>query len=181
MNTNWQGRPGGACLPFRFTQMLRRPSRGMNPGFLRPVEGGVTSASRSTRAFTLIEILVVVAIIGILAATILPQFIGTKHDAKVSAAKAHIAVLANALQRFNLDLDRYPTADEGLKVLVEASAGDNKKWRPYIERLRNDPWGNPYQYRCPGVHNTSSFDLWSRGADGADGGEGDGADIGNWE
>jgi len=153
----------------------------MNPGFLRPVEGGVTSASRSTRAFTLIEILVVVAIIGILAATILPQFIGTKHDAKVSAAKAHIAVLANALQRFNLDLDRYPTADEGLKVLVEAPAGDNKKWRPYIERLRNDPWGNPYQYRCPGVHNTSSFDLWSRGADGADGGEGDGADIGNWE
>ena len=130
----------------------------------------------------MIEILVVVAIIGILAATILPQFIGTKHDAKVSAAKADIAVLANGLQRFNVNMDRFPTPDEGLKVLVDAPAGDASKWRgPYLDRLRNDPWGNSYQYRCPGVHNPASFDIWSRGADGADGGEGDGADIGNWE
>lgn len=137
---------------------------------------------QSSRGFTLIEILVVVAIIGILAATILPQFVGTKHDAKVSAAKADIAVLANSLQRFNLNMDRYPTPDEGLKVLVEPPAGEASKWRgPYIEHIRNDPWGNAYQYRSPGTHHPTSFDLWSRGADGADGGEGEGADIGNWE
>jgi len=137
---------------------------------------------RGSRAFTLIEIMVVVAILGILAATIVPQFIGTKHEARVSAAKAHIAELANALERFNVHMDRYPTADEGLKVLVEAPAGDDKKWRgPYITELRDDPWGNPYQYRYPGIHHPSSFDLWSRGADGVDGGEGEGADIGNWQ
>ncbi len=138
-------------------------------------------ASRS-RGFTLIEIMVVVAILGILAATIIPQFMGTKHDARVSAAKAHIAELEAALERFNVHMDRYPTSDEGLKVLVEAPAGDDKKWRgPYIKQLRPDPWGNAYQYRYPGIHHPTSFDLWSRGADGADGGEGEGADIGNWQ
>ena len=132
-------------------------------------------------AFTLIEIMVVVIIIGILAAAIIPQFMGTTQDAKVSAAKSAIAELESALERFNLHLDRYPTAEEGLKVLVEAPSGDEKKWRgPYIKMLRPDPWGNPYQYRAPGIHHTSSFDLWSRGAGGADGGEGDAADIGNW-
>ena len=138
---------------------------------------------RQTRsgAFTLIEIMVVVVILGILAATIIPQFIGTTQDAKVSAAKSTIAELESSLERFNLHLDRYPTAEEGLKVLVEAPSGDEKKWRgPYIKMLRPDPWGNPYQYRAPGIHHTSSFDLWSRGSGGADGGEGDAADIGNW-
>src|SRR5689334_23153433 len=123
--------------------------------------------------FTLIEIMVVVVILGILAATIIPQFIGTTHDAKVSAAKATIAELESALERFYIHVDRHPTSEEGLKVLVEAPSGDDKKWRgPYIKMLRADPWGHPYQYRNPGVHHTSSFDVWSRGADGADGGEG---------
>src|SRR5437868_11434125 len=86
-----------------------------------------------TRAFTLIEIMVVVVILGILAATIIPQFIGTTHDAKVSTAKANIAELETAVERFNIHLDRRPTTEEGLKVLVEAPAGDDKKWRgPYI-------------------------------------------------
>lgn len=132
-------------------------------------------------AFTLIEIMVVVVILGILAATIIPQFIGTTHDAKVSAAKATIAELESALERFYIHVDRHPTSEEGLKVLVEAPSGDDKKWRgPYIKMLRADPWGHPYQYRNPGVHHASSFDVWSRGADGADGGEGEKADIGNW-
>ena len=132
-------------------------------------------------AFTLIEIMVVVVILGILAATIVPQFIGTTHDAKLSAAKAHISELGAALERLNLHLDRYPTTDEGLKLLVEAPPGDDKKWRgPYVDQVRSDPWGHPYQYRSPGVHHAHSFDLWSRGADGADGGEGQNADIGNW-
>jgi general secretion pathway protein G len=137
---------------------------------------------KSSRGFTLVEIMVVVVIIGILAAAIIPQFIGTTHDAKVSAAKAHVAELESAVERFYVHMDRYPMAEEGLKVLVDAPAGDDaKKWRgPYIKQLRDDPWGNPYQYQNPGTHHPTSFDIWSRGADGADGGEGENADIGNW-
>jgi general secretion pathway protein G len=132
-------------------------------------------------AFTLIEIMVVVVILGILAATIIPQFMGTSSDAKIGAAKSSIAELEAALERFNIHMDRHPTAEEGLKVLVTAPADDDKKWRgPYIKLLRPDPWGTPYQYRYPGVHHPTSFDLYSRGADMAEGGEGDAADIGNW-
>jgi general secretion pathway protein G len=133
------------------------------------------------RGFTLIEIMVVVVILGILAATIIPQFIGTTHDAKVSAAKSTIAELEVALERFFINMERHPTAEEGLKVLVEPPSSDATKWRgPYIKMLRPDPWGNPYQFRYPGVHHPSSLDLWSRGAGGAEGGEGEAADIGNW-
>jgi general secretion pathway protein G len=128
-----------------------------------------------------VEIMVVVVIIGILAATIIPQFIGTTFDAKVSAAKSNIAELENALERFNINLDRHPTTEEGLNALLKAPSGEESKWRgPYIKVLRPDPWGNPFQYRNPGTHHPTSFDLWSRGADGVDGGEGQGADIGNW-
>ena len=138
--------------------------------------------NRNDRGFTLIEIMVVVIILGILAATIIPQFVGTTNDAKISAAKAQISELESALERVYVNMDRYPTADEGLKILVDAPAGDDAaKWRgPYIKQLRKDPWGNDYQYRVPGVHHTSSFDIWSRGSDGADGGEKEAADIGNW-
>ena len=138
--------------------------------------------AKRSRGFTLIELMVVVVILGILAATIIPQFIGTTYDAKVGVAKAHISELENAIEKFNINMDRYPTAEEGLKVLVERPSTDASSWRgPYINQLRNDPWKNPYQYRVPGTHNPSRFDLWSRGADGADGGEGQGADLGNWQ
>jgi general secretion pathway protein G len=137
--------------------------------------------SRSA-GFTLTEIMVVLVVIGILAAAILPQFIGTTHDAKVATAKGNIAELESALGRFYANMDRYPSNDEGLKALVDAPAGEEKsKWRgPYVNQIRPDPWGHPFQYRYPGVRHTASFDVWSRGADDADGGEGDGADIGNW-
>jgi general secretion pathway protein G len=140
---------------------------------------------KTSAAFTLIEIMVVVIILGILAATIIPQFMGTTQDAKVGAAKAQVAELESAIERFYVHMDRYPTAEEGLKVLVDPPAGSetgtDSKWRgPYVKQLRNDPWGNPYQYAFPGTHHPTSFDIWSRGADGADGGEGANADIGNW-
>lgn len=132
--------------------------------------------------FTLVEIMVVVVIMVILAATIIPQFIGTTHDAKVGATKGQVAELESAVERFYVHMDRYPTTEEGLKVLVEAPAGeDAKNWRgPYIKQLRNDPWGNAYQYRYPGTHHPTSFDIWSRAEGGQDGGEGNAADIGNW-
>lgn len=131
--------------------------------------------------FTLIEIMVVVVILGILAATIIPQFMGTTHDARVGTAKANIAELEAAIERFNVHMDRLPTSEEGLKVLVEAPPGETGKWKgPYISMLRPDPWNNPYQYKNPGVRHPQRYDLWSRGADNADGGEGDGADVGNW-
>jgi len=133
------------------------------------------------RGFSLIEIMIVVVVLGILAATIIPQFMGTTTEAKVGAAKSNIAELESALERFNIHMDRHPTTEEGLKVLLQAPSGDESKWRgPYIKILRPDPWGNPFQYRRPGSHHPTSFDLWSRGADNAEGGEGDNADIGNW-
>jgi general secretion pathway protein G len=133
-------------------------------------------------AFTLIEIMVVVVILGILAATIIPQFIGTTHDAKVSTAQSNIAELESAVERFHIHLDRYPDNDEGLQVLVEPPSGEEKRWRgPYIKMLRTDPWDSPYQYQRPGTHKSLPFEIWSRGADGADGGEGEAADIGNWQ
>jgi len=126
-------------------------------------------------AFTLIEIMVVVIILGILAATIIPQFMGTTQDAKIGAAKSQVAELESAVERFYVQMDRYPTPDEGLKVLVDAPANDDdKKWRgPYIKQLRDDPWGHPYQYSYPGTHHPSSFDIWSSGKDGK-------SEIGNW-
>jgi general secretion pathway protein G len=132
-------------------------------------------------AFTLVEIMVVVVIIGILAATIIPQFVSTTQDAKVGAAKADVAQLKNAIERFNIHMDRYPTTEEGLKALVEAPSGEDKKWKgPYLEKVQNDPWGNPYQYRAPSTHRKGFYDVWSRGSDNADGGEEQAADIGNW-
>jgi general secretion pathway protein G len=133
------------------------------------------------RAFTLVELMVVVVILGILAATIIPNFLSSKTEAMEKAAKADIANLENAITRFYLNMDRYPTAEEGLKVLSDPPSSDDKKWRgPYIKEIKPDPWGHPYQYRAPGVHGKNPFDIWSFGADGAEGGEKEAADIGNW-
>src|SRR5687768_14263550 len=115
--------------------------------------------------FTLVEIMVVVVILGILAATIIPQFASSKQDAMINAAKADIANLDNAIERFYINMDRLPTTEEGLKVLAEPPSGEDKKWRgPYIKEVKPDPWGRPYQYRVPGVHGNNRWDIWSLGA-----------------
>ena len=138
-------------------------------------------ASPPSKGFTLIEMMVVVVVLGILAATIIPQFRGATYDAKVGTAKASIAELENAIERYSIHMDGLPTTEEGLSVLVEPPAEQPESWRgPYVKMVRPDPWGNPYQYRRPGIRHPTSFDLWSRGADGVDGGEGEGSDIGNW-
>lgn len=131
--------------------------------------------------FTLVEIMVVVIILGILAATIVPQFGKATQDAKVARARADIAQVETQIELYFLHMDGYLPAEQGLQALVEPPAGNGDKWRgPYLKEVRPDPWGNPYRYRAPGLHGSKTYDLWSTGADGVDGGDGMNADITNW-
>lgn len=132
--------------------------------------------------FTLLEIMVVVVIIGILAALVMPKIISRPDEARVIAAKQDIASLSQALKLYRLDNLRYPVTEQGLQALAARPATTpippNWKAGGYVERLPQDPWGNPYQYLNPGVH--GEIDVFSFGADGVLGGEGTDADIGSW-
>jgi general secretion pathway protein G len=132
--------------------------------------------------FTLLEVMVVVVILGILAALVVPQIIGRPDEARVIAARQDIASLMQALKLYRLDNQRYPTTEQGLQALTAKPATTpvppNWKTGGYVERLPRDPWGNPYQYLNPGLH--GEIDVFSLGADGAPGGEGNNADIGSW-
>jgi general secretion pathway protein G len=134
-------------------------------------------------AFTLIEILVVVAILGILAAIVVPRIMDRPDEAKRVAAKADIAAIVQSLKLYRLDNGFYPTTDQGLAALVQKPASSpvpgNWKQGGYLERLPRDPWGSDYQFLNPGVK--GEIDVFSLGADRARGGEGGGADIGSWE
>ncbi len=138
-------------------------------------------AGNSMRGFTLIEIMVVVVIIGILAALIAPTVISRVDDAQISRVQNDIRAIESALQLFRMDNYRYPSTEEGLRALVERPNDPNiRNWRPYLSSLPRDPWDNPYQYVSPGVRNPD-YDVFSYGADGRPGGEGMNADIGNWQ
>lgn len=136
------------------------------------------------RGFTLIEIMVVVIIIGILAAIVAPNVIGNVDKANITKAKTEIRALESALKLYRLDNFQYPTSEQGLEALVVRPNDPNiRNWNPrgYMERdsLPLDPWGNPYQYLNPG--NNGEIDVYSFGADGRPGGEENNADIGNWD
>ena len=137
---------------------------------------------RGQRGFTLLEVMVVVVILGILAALVVPKIISRPDEARVIAAKQDIASLMQALKLYRLDNQRYPTTEQGMQALLTkpATAPIPPNWKPggYVERLPNDPWGNPYQYLNPGVR--GELDVFSYAADGAPGGEGNDADIGSW-
>lgn len=137
---------------------------------------------RTMRGFTLIEVLVVVVILGILAAVVVPNIMGAPDEARIAKAKQDIRQIESALQMYRLDNFNYPSTQQGLEALVSKPSGDPpaNNWRPggYLRKLPKDPWGNPYQYLSPGVH--GEYDVFSLGADGKPGGEGPAADIGNW-
>jgi general secretion pathway protein G len=136
---------------------------------------------RSTQGFTLLEIIVVVAIIAILAAYIAPKVTGRVDDARIAKAKSDIRVLESSLELYKLDNFVYPSSEQGLEALVNKPSGSNtRNWRDggYIKKLTKDPWGNEYLYAYPGSN--GEFDVSSLGADAAAGGADEAADIGNW-
>ncbi len=133
------------------------------------------------RGFTLIELMVVLVIIGVLAALIVPNVLDRADDARTTAARTDVANLMQALKLYKLDNQRYPTAEQGLRALVSKPTVNPvpPNWKPYVEKLPNDPWGRPYQYLNPGVK--GEIDVMSFGADGQSGGEGKDADIDSWQ
>ena len=138
-------------------------------------------ARRKSRGFTLLELMVVIVIIGVLAALIAPKILDRVVQAKITAAQSDISTLMNALKIYKLDNGRYPSSDQGLQALVaKPTAGTIPgNWKSYLDKLPEDPWHNPYQYANPGVH--GEIDVFSFGADGQAGGTGDDADIGSWQ
>ncbi|MGB6115420.1 MAG: type II secretion system major pseudopilin GspG [Comamonas sp.] len=136
---------------------------------------------RRAAGFTLIELMVVLVIIGVLAALIVPNVLDRADDARVTAARTDVTNLMQALKLYKLDNLRYPTTEQGLQALVAkpTAAPLPPSWRPYLEKLPRDPWGHPYQYLNPGIK--GEVDVMSLGADGQPGGEGKDADIGSWQ
>jgi len=140
------------------------------------------SIRRSIKAgFTLIELMVVLVIIGVLAALIVPNVLDRADDARVMAARTDVNNLMQAIKLYKLDNQRTPTAAQGLQALIaKPTTGPiPPNWKPYLEKLPNDPWGRPYQYLNPGIK--GEVDVMSLGADGQPGGEGKDADLGSWQ
>ncbi|HRH16662.1 MAG TPA: type II secretion system major pseudopilin GspG [Aquabacterium sp.] len=135
----------------------------------------------ASKGFTLIELMVVLVIIGLLAALIVPNVLDRADDARLTAARTDITNVMNSLKLYRLDNQRYPTGEQGLQALVTKPSVSPvpSNWRPYLEKLPNDPWGQPYKYLNPGLK--GEVDVFSLGADGKEGGEGKDADLGSWQ
>ena len=136
---------------------------------------------RHQKGFTLIELMVVLAIIGVLAALIVPNVLSRADDARITAARTDVGNLMQALKLYKLDNQRFPSGEQGLNALkikptTEPIPGN---WKPYLDKLPSDPWGRPYLYLNPGLK--GEVDVLSFGADGQAGGEGNNADIGSWQ
>ena len=136
---------------------------------------------RRAAGFTLIELMVVLVIIGVLAALLVPNVLDRTDDARATAARTDVHNLMQALKLYKLDNQRYPSAEQGLSALVTkpAAAPVPANWKPYLDKLPTDPWGKDYQYANPGIK--GEVDVMSFGADGQSGGEGKNADIGSWQ
>lgn len=140
------------------------------------------TVARRSRGFTLIEIMVVVIILGILAAIVAPNVIGRIDDAQITRVQGDLRGIEQALNMYRLDNYQYPTTEQGLEALVRKPADPGiRNWKAggYISRLPKDPWGNEYLYLNPGNH--GAIDIYTLGRDGRPGGEGLDADLGNWE
>ena len=136
--------------------------------------------ARRAAGFTLIEIMVVIVIIGVLAALVVPRIMSRPDEARAVAARQDIGAVMSALKLYRLDNSRYPSTEQGLQALVTKPSAEPvpRNWKSYLDKLPTDPWGKPYQYLSPGVR--GEIDVFSLGADGQPGGEGVDADIGSW-
>jgi general secretion pathway protein G len=147
----------------------------------RAIRRAVTAALRSQRGFSLIELLVVIIILGLIVGLVGPRLFGRVGQSKQATARAQIELLGAALDQYRLDVGAYPATAVGLQALVQNP--NLPSWNgPYLKKnaVPSDPWGKPYQYKCcPGEH--GDYDIWSHGADGTPGGEGENADVVSWE
>lgn len=142
-------------------------------------QGNVELKRRNQSGFTLIEIMVVVIIISILGAIIAPNIFKRAHDARVVAAKNGIGTIETQMALYKLDNFAFPNTGQGIGALVTDPG--KRTWNgPYLDEIPKDPWGADFQYQFPGTRNVNGFDVWSFGADGQAGGEGEAKDIGNW-
>ena len=172
--SRWLGQKSPSTMQdLGISHSLRRPK----------TKRSLQAAFWSEAGFTLIEIMVVIAIIGILATLIVPKIMGRPDEARATAAKHDVGTIVQSLKLYRLDIGRYPTTEQGIKALVEKPTSEpipqNWKAGGYLDALSKDPWGNPYQYSNPGTR--SEIDVYSFGADGKQGGTGTDADIGNWQ
>ena len=170
-------------MPSLRSNARRRTAAGFNRIASARVPRGfpLIANPRAPRGFTLIEILVVVVILGILAMIVVPRVMEEPGRARVVRARQDIASIVSALNIYKLDNFIYPTSQQGLEALVTRPSGQPEapNWSQRLDRVPKDPWGHPYQYQHPGQH--GDVDVYSFGADGKAGGEGEAADIGNWD